>query len=72
MRQFNRFGGCSGWHVPGFTEVEIMKFTKPRDQDSVAGLVRGEPRLFPSTTRSHLMITAEPACLLAPAKGGLS
>jgi hypothetical protein len=47
-----------------------MKFTKPRDQDSLASLLHSEQKPSPGTAHSSLMSTGRTAGEFTRAKGG--
>jgi hypothetical protein len=69
MRQFTRFIGRVGRYERSFTEVQIMKFTKTRDQDSLPRPALTEPNLSTETTLIEVVLTGEPERVPLLAKG---
>ena len=68
MRQLNRTVGLFRRHERNFTEAQIMKFTKPRDHESLTSLLLSAPDFSTNTTLNEVA-TAEPEPQLAVAKG---
>jgi len=69
MRPLNRFVAPFGRRERTFTEAQIMKFSKPRDHDSLTSLVLSDPNFPPNTTLIDVVTTAEPVPQPAIAKG---
>jgi len=69
MKPVNRFVSRFGRHERTFTEAQIMKFIKHRDDDSPGKLVLSDSDFLPNTTLIDPIITAEPEPQPAVAKG---